>query len=269
MEFSDCRHCGYLRLFPYSILKYGLRHLNQHQHPGIIYMHPGSLWCRATRIPNLPPLTKIRHYINLHTTATKQTVARFWICLLPQRITTVMRPNAKGVYGHAANAFGVLWIWEIQAQDSVFVCNISINSPSVIILMLSSRSLSSSAFRSFCRACQYSSATANPLRRRLNSPTLSSRCLESNRRAATLFLGMFAGHGGHFSGKRKTFSWNHNKFLQLMSTSLLLWWTRTASVLIYIMLSQIICQAKNSGNFVTIYWQDCAFTSDITFHEEA
>ncbi len=62
---------GYLRLFPYSILKYGLRHLNQHQHPGIIYMHPWELDAEQPRIPNLPPLTKIRHYINLHTTATK------------------------------------------------------------------------------------------------------------------------------------------------------------------------------------------------------
>lgn len=62
---------GYLRLFPYWLIKFGIQRLNQHQKPGIIYLHPWELDPEQPRIPNLPRLTRIRHYLNLHSTATK------------------------------------------------------------------------------------------------------------------------------------------------------------------------------------------------------
>ncbi len=62
---------GYLRLFPYRILKLGIQWLNRQQQPGIIYLHPWELDPEQPRIPNIPYTTRLRHYINLHSTATK------------------------------------------------------------------------------------------------------------------------------------------------------------------------------------------------------
>lgn len=62
---------GYLRLFPYWLIKGGLQWINRQQKPGIIYLHPWELDPDQPRIPNIPYATKIRHYINLHSTATK------------------------------------------------------------------------------------------------------------------------------------------------------------------------------------------------------
>lgn len=62
---------GYLRLFPYWILKYGIQWLNQKSQPAIIYLHPWELDPEQPRIPNIPIKTKFRHYLNLRSTATK------------------------------------------------------------------------------------------------------------------------------------------------------------------------------------------------------
>jgi polysaccharide deacetylase family protein (PEP-CTERM system associated) len=62
---------GYMRLLPYWFLKFGLQQVNRHQQPGIIYLHPWELDPGQPRIPNIPYTTKIRHYLNLHSTADK------------------------------------------------------------------------------------------------------------------------------------------------------------------------------------------------------
>ena len=62
---------GYLRLFPYWMLKKGLQWINQQKKPAIIYLHPWELDPEQPRIPNIPKRTQFRHYINLHSTAAK------------------------------------------------------------------------------------------------------------------------------------------------------------------------------------------------------
>lgn len=62
---------GYLRLFPYWLLKYSLRSLNRQHKPGILYLHPWELDPDQPRIQNIPVTTRFRHYVNLHSTADK------------------------------------------------------------------------------------------------------------------------------------------------------------------------------------------------------
>jgi len=62
---------GYLRLFPYLFLKKSFQWLNKQQHPVIVYLHPWELDPAQPRIPNIPPMTRFRHYLNLHSTAAK------------------------------------------------------------------------------------------------------------------------------------------------------------------------------------------------------
>ncbi len=62
---------GYLRLFPYWILKYGIASLNRQQKPAIIYLHPWEVDPDQPRIPNIPAKTRFRHYVNLHKTTDK------------------------------------------------------------------------------------------------------------------------------------------------------------------------------------------------------
>ncbi len=62
---------GYLRLFPYWLLKYSLRSLNRQHKPGILYLHPWELDPDQPRIQNIPVTTRFRHYVNLRSTADK------------------------------------------------------------------------------------------------------------------------------------------------------------------------------------------------------
>jgi len=62
---------GYLRLFPYWFLKRSLQWINKQEQPGIIYLHPWELDPEQPRIHNIPAITRFRHYLNLHSTATK------------------------------------------------------------------------------------------------------------------------------------------------------------------------------------------------------
>ncbi len=62
---------GYLRLFPYWFLKKSLQRINKQEKPGLIYLHPWELDPEQPKIPNIAPITRFRHYINLHSTATK------------------------------------------------------------------------------------------------------------------------------------------------------------------------------------------------------
>ncbi len=62
---------GYLRLFPYWMVKSGVASLNRQQKPAIIYLHPWELDPDQPKIPNIPAKTRFRHYVNLHKTAGK------------------------------------------------------------------------------------------------------------------------------------------------------------------------------------------------------
>jgi polysaccharide deacetylase family protein (PEP-CTERM system associated) len=62
---------GYLRLFPYWFLKKSLQWINKQEKSSIIYLHPWELDPEQPRIPNIPSITRFRHYINLRSTATK------------------------------------------------------------------------------------------------------------------------------------------------------------------------------------------------------
>ena len=62
---------GYMRLFPYAVMKFGLRSVNREGQPAIVYLHPWELDPEQPRIPNIPATTRFRHYVNLHATADK------------------------------------------------------------------------------------------------------------------------------------------------------------------------------------------------------
>ncbi len=56
---------GYLRLFPYSLTKWAIKHLNlKEQQPAIVYLHPWEVDPKQPRI-NGSRLSKFRHYVNL------------------------------------------------------------------------------------------------------------------------------------------------------------------------------------------------------------
>ena len=60
-----------MRLFPYAVMKFGLRCVNREGQPAIVYLHPWELDPEQPRIPNIPATTRFRHYVNLHATADK------------------------------------------------------------------------------------------------------------------------------------------------------------------------------------------------------
>ena len=61
---------GYLRLFPYSLIKWGIRRINREGHPAIIYLHPWEFDPERPR-QSVPLLTRFRHYVNLRKTEKK------------------------------------------------------------------------------------------------------------------------------------------------------------------------------------------------------
>jgi polysaccharide deacetylase family protein (PEP-CTERM system associated) len=62
---------GYLRLFPYQITAWAIRHINEiERQPAMVYLHPWELDTDQPRIA-APWLSKFRHYQNLSTTEKK------------------------------------------------------------------------------------------------------------------------------------------------------------------------------------------------------
>jgi polysaccharide deacetylase family protein (PEP-CTERM system associated) len=62
---------GYFRLLPYPLIRRALRHLNEREErPAMVYLHPWELDPEQPRLP-AGPLTRFRHYANLHGTAAK------------------------------------------------------------------------------------------------------------------------------------------------------------------------------------------------------
>jgi polysaccharide deacetylase family protein (PEP-CTERM system associated) len=63
---------GYFRLFPYSLIKKGLKCINQRENkPFIFYMHPWEIDPNQPRINGLSFRSKFRHYVNLDRTKIK------------------------------------------------------------------------------------------------------------------------------------------------------------------------------------------------------
>lgn len=61
-----CGGGGFFRLYPYTLSRWGLRHLNQvEQQPGIFYFHPWEIDPEQPRIDNLPWKSRFRHYLQL------------------------------------------------------------------------------------------------------------------------------------------------------------------------------------------------------------
>ena len=59
---------GYLRHFPLAFIRWGMHRLNGvERRPAIVYIHPWELDPEQPRQP-VPPLTRMRHYRNLHLT---------------------------------------------------------------------------------------------------------------------------------------------------------------------------------------------------------
>jgi hypothetical protein len=63
---------GYFRLFPYSVIKRGLKRINRVEGmPFIFYLHPWELDFEQPRINNAGKLSRFRHYVNLGKTEGK------------------------------------------------------------------------------------------------------------------------------------------------------------------------------------------------------
>jgi len=76
---------GYFRLFPYFIIKRGLKKINEIEgKPFIFYVHPWELDIDQPRIKTTSVLSKFRHYVNLD-----RTESRLKRLLMDFRFTTV------------------------------------------------------------------------------------------------------------------------------------------------------------------------------------
>ena len=63
---------GYFRLFPYSLIRRGLKNINQkEQKPFIFYIHPWELDFEQPRIKEVRLRSRFRHYVNLNKTESK------------------------------------------------------------------------------------------------------------------------------------------------------------------------------------------------------
>jgi len=63
---------GYFRLFPYSLIRRGLKSINQKENkPFIFYVHPWEFDTDQPRIKGAANLSKFRHYVNLDKTEEK------------------------------------------------------------------------------------------------------------------------------------------------------------------------------------------------------
>jgi polysaccharide deacetylase family protein (PEP-CTERM system associated) len=63
---------GYFRLFPYSLIRKGLKSINQKENkPFIFYAHPWEIDPEQPRVKGLSSRSKFRHYVNLNRTEIK------------------------------------------------------------------------------------------------------------------------------------------------------------------------------------------------------
>jgi len=63
---------GYFRLFPYSLIKKGLRRINEEEkQPFVFYIHPWELDPDQPRMNSISRRSRFRHYVNLNKTESK------------------------------------------------------------------------------------------------------------------------------------------------------------------------------------------------------
>jgi polysaccharide deacetylase family protein (PEP-CTERM system associated) len=63
---------GYLRLYPLGVTSWALERLNRREAlPGVVYVHPWELDPDQPRIAGAPLVSRMRHYVNLESTASK------------------------------------------------------------------------------------------------------------------------------------------------------------------------------------------------------
>jgi polysaccharide deacetylase family protein (PEP-CTERM system associated) len=63
---------GYFRLFPYALIRKGLKSINEKEsRPFIFYLHPWEIDADQPRVNNLSPKSRFRHYVNLTKTEEK------------------------------------------------------------------------------------------------------------------------------------------------------------------------------------------------------
>jgi hypothetical protein len=63
---------GYFRLFPYSLIRKGLKSINEKEDkPFIFYLHPWELDFEQPRIKEVSLKSRFRHYVNLDKTESK------------------------------------------------------------------------------------------------------------------------------------------------------------------------------------------------------
>jgi polysaccharide deacetylase family protein (PEP-CTERM system associated) len=63
---------GYFRLFPYSLIKKGLRRINdEEKQPFVFYIHPWELDPDQPRLNSVSFRSRLRHYVNLHKTESR------------------------------------------------------------------------------------------------------------------------------------------------------------------------------------------------------
>ena len=63
---------GYFRLYPLAFTRYCLSQLNTHtRQPFMFYIHPWEVDPQQPRLPETSLMSKMRHYVNLHTTEAK------------------------------------------------------------------------------------------------------------------------------------------------------------------------------------------------------
>jgi polysaccharide deacetylase family protein (PEP-CTERM system associated) len=62
-----CGGGGYFRLFPYSLSKWALKHVNERERQSaVFYFHPWEIDPDQPRIPGVSLRTRVRHYLNLN-----------------------------------------------------------------------------------------------------------------------------------------------------------------------------------------------------------
>jgi len=63
---------GYMRLFPYSLIRKGLSKINAvEKQPFVFYLHPWEFDPEQPRMSNISVLSHFRHYVNLDGSAEK------------------------------------------------------------------------------------------------------------------------------------------------------------------------------------------------------
>jgi hypothetical protein len=76
---------GYFRLFPYYLIKKGLRRINEQEgQPFIFYIHPWEIDPDQPRLNSVSFRSRFRHYINL-----RKTESRFQKLLIDFRFSSI------------------------------------------------------------------------------------------------------------------------------------------------------------------------------------